>query len=125
MALLRRPLQIDGDFDASAKDNGQHGFLPRDTPGWYRKRFAIPAGWTSKAVWLRFHGVFHVSEIFLDGEPLEASAGSKSGYTSFTVKIPPHKVAHQQREHVLAIRVDASFGSGHWYVVCGMVHKPN
>ena len=66
------------------------------------------------AVTLRFNGVYHVSEAWLNGAPLALTAGSKSGYTSFTADIP-QKVKQLEQQHVLALRVDASYGSGHWY----------
>jgi beta-galactosidase/beta-glucuronidase len=102
------------DFDPTA--DSRHGYLPRKDPGWYRKRFNIPPEWCNPdtRVWLRFNGVFHTSMAWLDGQPLELSAGSKSGYTAFSVPLPL-STASCAAPHVLAMRVDASFGSGHWY----------
>ena len=106
---------IDGDFsNATATDNGQHGYLPRKEPGFYRKHFKIPADWQTEgvALWLRFHGVFHTSAAWLDGIPLKLGAGSLSGYTAFAAPLP---AGLGSEKHVLTLRVDASFGSGHWY----------
>lgn len=108
---------IEHAFSSDADDNGQHGYLPRDKPGWYRKRFAVPARWLAHpaaVVWLTFHGVFHTTRLWLDGTELALSAGSLSGYTSFTAALPRALLARSQF-HVLALRADASFGSGHWY----------
>ena len=34
---------IESSFTPNVSDNGQHGYLPRSEPGWYRKRFSVPA----------------------------------------------------------------------------------
>eukprot|EP00039_Didymoeca_costata_P007251 m.97736 g.97736 ORF g.97736 m.97736 type:complete len:1006 (+) comp13611_c0_seq2:54-3071(+) len=103
---------IEGDFNENATDYGKHGYLPREQPGWYRKSFNIPDDWLSsnKTVWLRFNGVFHTTQAWLDGDSLALTAGSLSGYTAFVAQI-----SNLKKQHVLALRVDASFGSGHWY----------
>ena len=105
---------IANNFSPAATDGGQHGYLERELPGYYRKHFRIPADWSSSNVklWLRFNGVFHTSQAWLDGIPLPLGAGSLSGYTAFTAPLPDQLAAGN---HVLALRVDASFGSGHWY----------
>ena len=58
-----------------------------------------------------------MTEAWLDGAPLALTAGSKSGYTSFTATLPNEKKKALKVKHVLALRVDASYGSGHWYVI--------
>ena len=105
-------------FSPAEDDGGAHGYLPRAEPGWYRKHFALPPAWAaedpaSSVVWLRFNGVFHISSIWLDGAPLTPSEGFDTGYTAFEVRLPA--AAADGGAHVLAMRVDASYGSGHWY----------
>ena len=100
-------------FSAAEDDGGAHGYLPREQPGWYRKHFVLPPSWTSGAVWLRFNGVFHISQFWLDGVKLTPTDGFDTGYTAFELHLPTDGGAAQQ--HVLAMRVDASYGSGHWY----------
>ena len=90
---------INGTFYES--DDTLHGFLPRNV-SWYRKTFTAPAGGSTV---LRFDGAFHFKEIFLNG----ALYGThRCGYTPFDVRVPSGM-------NTLSIRVDASFGSGHWY----------
>jgi hypothetical protein len=105
-----------GSFAPNERDSG-HGYLPRDGPGWYRKTFRIPDVWNHKRVVLEFDGVFHVSRIWLNGVELTAEEhggkGNENGYTGFTVRIDAH-LAYQTL-NTLAVRADASFGSGHWY----------
>jgi hypothetical protein len=50
---------IERDFTPTAASN--HGYLPRDEPGWYRKKFNIPVEFAAAGVkvWLRFNGVYH------------------------------------------------------------------
>eukprot|EP01052_Picozoa_sp_SAG31_P022624 SAG31_NODE_1808_length_7230_cov_32.785835_7_plen_468_part_00 len=106
---------IANEFSPAAADGGQHGYLERERPGHYRKRFTIPADWRRAEdvmVWLRFNGVFHITQAWLDGKSLALGPGSRSGYTAFTAALPEQM---DPDEHVLALRVDASFGSGHWY----------
>ena len=113
---------IEGEFNASARDNGQHGYLPRDQPGWYRKHFNIPLDWRndSVAVTLRFNGVYHVSEAWLNGAPLALTAGSKSGYTSFTADIP-QKVKQLEQQHTVEFLIlNNKFGS---YIVEGIANQ--
>ena len=125
-ALINTPhdFVIEREFSANATDGGKHGYLPREQPGWYRKHFQLPEAWANRTdieVWLRFNGVFHTSAAYLDGTRLALGRGSKSGYTAFSAALPP---GLGPGEHVLAIRVDASFGSGHWYEGGGESAQP-
>ena len=114
---------IEGDFSSNVTDGGKHGYLKREQPGWYRKHFTVPSDWLRRvegdSIWLRFDGVFHITEAFLDGVAIKLGRGSKSGYTSFTTSDLGVALrtggGNHNTEHVLALRVDASFGSGHWY----------
>ena len=109
---------VEGEFSPDAPDEGNHGYLPREEPGWYRKTFSLPSEWTApdagKQVWLHFDGVFRVTEAYIDGEPIELiGTGAVNGYTSFDTA--PLELSRGNNTHVIALRVDASFGSGHWY----------
>jgi hypothetical protein len=108
------------DYPYSASANVDHGYLPRDKAGWYRKHFMLPARWgetkqsAGGATWLHFEGVFQSAEIFLNGKFLLRHT---SGYLGFDVELHTAPIVHYGAgaENVLAVRVDASFGSGHWY----------
>ena len=106
---------VAADFSPNATDFGRHAFLPREKPGWYRKAFNVPGEWSKSPrtrIVLRFEGVFHATEGYLDGKRLVwKGRGAQNGYTSF--ETAPLRL-HVGR-HVIALRVDASFGSGHWY----------
>jgi hypothetical protein len=114
---------VEAPFSSNATDMGRHAYLPRDAPGWYRKHFTLPAEWiaASAIISLRFDGVFHTTEAYLDGVAIALGRGAKNGYTSFTSEdlsaalYRTGAIAAAGAEHVLAMRVDASFGSGHWY----------
>ena len=93
---------INGTFTDSA--DIRHGFLPRKV-GWYRKSFTIPA--TSKRSLLYFEGANHFKEVYLNGE---LHTTHKCGYTPFTVDL-----RNLTGTHEIAIRADATYGSGHWY----------
>eukprot|EP01062_Namystynia_karyoxenos_P072830 TRINITY_DN6932_c0_g1_i1.p1 TRINITY_DN6932_c0_g1~~TRINITY_DN6932_c0_g1_i1.p1 ORF type:complete len:1025 (+),score=273.18 TRINITY_DN6932_c0_g1_i1:110-3076(+) len=88
-----------------------HGFLPRNV-SWYRKHFRLPDSWKGRTVEVEFEGVFHYASIFLNGVPL---LDHLCGYTGFTVRLDNSTALQWGADNVLAVRVDASFGSGHWY----------
>jgi len=109
--------------------NFKQGYLPRNA-SWYRKHFTLPANWKSDggSTHIHFSGVFHHATIFLNGEYLMQH---DSGYTGFTVRIDnATHVRFGGQENVIALRADASFGSGHWYEGGGLyrlvslVHVP-
>lgn len=106
-----------------------HGYLQRNVSGWYRKHFALPSSWGSDTVgadaagatWLHFEGIFHVAEIWINGHfMLQHREGS---YLGFDLSLNDASIQKHLRygatsraePNVISIRVDASFGSGHWY----------
>ena len=111
--------------------NFKQGYLPRNA-SWYRKHFTLPEEWSRDGgeTYVRFEGSFHHSTVFLNGEYVMQHG---SGYTPFTVRLDNHtkiRFGKQNSGNVLAIRTDASFGSGHWYEGGGLyrdvtlVHVP-
>jgi hypothetical protein len=115
--------------------DAMHGYLPREAPGWYRKSFRVPVDWRGSTIVLEFDGVFHISRLWLNGAELtvaEARAGEqgvgggsghRNGYTDFRLRLDAHggaagagslRYGTGPANH-LALRADASFGSGHWY----------
>lgn len=109
---------IAGNFSSEAES--EHGYLPRSLPGWYRKKFKLPQHWDGSAVALEFDGVFHVSRLWLNGHELDHQVdvkgqGSQNGYTGFVVPLRNSLLRPLGTTNTLAMRVDASFGSGHWY----------
>jgi hypothetical protein len=101
----------------------KHGFLPRNVSGWYRKEFNLPAEWAGGATWLHFEGVFQSCDVFLNGQFLLRHT---AGYLGFDAPLDSGtpgllRMGGGGKPNVLAVRVDASFGSGHWYEGGGLV----
>jgi hypothetical protein len=116
------------DYPYSELADGHHGYIPRDRAGWYRKNFTLPSGWAEGATWLHFEGVFQACDIFLNGQFLKRHT---SGYLGFDLPLhsaPDVRYGAAAAEssasnNVLAVRVDASFGSGHWYEGGGLQRR--
>ena len=66
----------------------RQGYLPRGV-GWYRKKFALPAEWADRAVWLTFEAVFHETTIWLNDHPLGThAAGLGAGLVDHAAHSP-------------------------------------
>ena len=93
-----------------------HGYLPRNGTGWYRKHFGLPESWgNGGATWLHFEGAFHVAEVWVNGRFVQRHAvGSYLGFdVSLDLDAPLRfGAASRAQPNVIAVRVDASFGSG-------------
>ena len=95
-----------------SEDNGaSQAFLPRNE-GWYRKHFTLPKDWEGSAVWFYTEGIFHVATAWLNGQPIGQHL---AGYTSFAMRLDNVTGVKFGGENVLAVHVDATFGSGWWY----------
>ena len=83
---------------------------------WYRKHFNIPSDWKGQSIWVYFEGVFRASMIYFNNQTM---LYHDSGYTSFSVRLDnASKVNYgdgASNENVIAIRADATHGSGWWY----------
>eukprot|EP01065_Artemidia_motanka_P007129 TRINITY_DN1351_c0_g2_i2.p1 TRINITY_DN1351_c0_g2~~TRINITY_DN1351_c0_g2_i2.p1 ORF type:complete len:1015 (+),score=324.33 TRINITY_DN1351_c0_g2_i2:64-3045(+) len=103
----------DFSINGTFTDNGDvhHGYLPRNV-SWYRKHFKLPASWKGSTVQVEFEGVFHFASVYLNGVPL---LDHKCGYTGFTVRLDNATSLKWGDVNVMAVRADATFGSGHWY----------
>jgi hypothetical protein len=114
-----------------------HGYLPRDRAGWYRKTFRLPKGstphgagasvcagagvGTGGAVWLHFEGVFQAADVWVNGVH---TTRHTSGYLPFEIRLDTIAgIQCGNSTNVIAIRVDASFGSGHWYEGGGLSRR--
>ena len=111
-----------GNFTENSADL-HHGYLPRNA-SWYRKHFYLPKEWQADggATFIHFEGVFHHSTIFLNGQYLMSH---ECGYTGFDVRLDNASAIRYgpNAQNVLALRADASFGSGHWYEGGG-IYRP-
>lgn len=114
-----------GDFDEAAQPN--FGYLFRNV-SWYRKHFTLPAAWGSDGGSTFFYtdGAFHRTEWFLNGKFVGVFT---SGYVPFMLDLSEANFG-PGATNVLAVRADASYGSGHWYEGGGLyrptriVHVP-
>lgn len=108
VTLPHDPL-INQTFDRTAGEGS--GFIPRRVV-WYRKRFTLPEDFRGKHIFLYFEGAFQFAEIYLNGKHIQDHS---VGYTTFTVRLDNSTSLAFGKPQQLAVRVDPSFGSGHWY----------
>jgi len=84
--------------------------------GWYRKSFALPAGYRGKKVFVYFDGVYKNSEVWLNGHFL---GKRPSGFASFQYELTPYLAA--KGPNVLAVKVDHSeVADSRWYTGSGI-----
>lgn len=88
---------------------------PRNSVGWYRRAFEIPATDAGRRIVLEFDGVFRSARIFLNGCYI---GRNDSGYTPFRFDLTDF-LAYGAR-NFLVVRVDASFGDGWFYEGAGI-----
>jgi beta-galactosidase len=115
-----RSVQLPHDFSIEQnpvykRDLQDNGFFPGGI-GWYRKNFTVPKAWTGKQVFITFDGVYHQSDVWLNGQHL---GFHPYGYTSFEYDLTPHLNA--DGTNTLAVRVNHSnAASGRWYSGSGI-----
>eukprot|EP00040_Diaphanoeca_grandis_P025859 m.143977 g.143977 ORF g.143977 m.143977 type:complete len:1013 (-) comp30346_c0_seq1:516-3554(-) len=108
-------MQVDVPYDSLVNgtftDTGDvhHGFLPRNV-SWFRKKFSLPQ---DDAVWmLEFESTFHYTQIYVNGvHVLDHSLG----YTPYSIRLDNLSNINRGGANTIALRTDASYGSGHWY----------
>ena len=108
---------IAGPFDEQAPTGGDGGFLPSGI-GWYRKRFALPAGAAPRRVFIEFDGVMANSEVWINGYSL---GRRPSGYVSFRYELTGHLNFGPGPDNLLAVRTDTSGQpASRWYAGAGI-----
>ncbi len=91
------------------------GYLPGGV-GWYRKSFALPAGYQGKQVFIYFDGVYKNSEVWFNGHFL---GKRPSGFASFQYDLTPYLRA--TGPNVLAVKADHSeVADSRWYTGSGI-----
>lgn len=99
----------------SQRAGGQMGFHPGGI-GWYRKTLDIPADYRGKRVTILFDGVYHQSDVYVNGKHLGHYA---YGYTGFEYDLTPH--LKYGAENTIAVRVDHSDSpTSRWYSGSGI-----
>lgn len=110
---------VDLPFDSKASHS--HGYktvgpaYPSTSIGWYRKEFEIPAADEGKHVSLRFDGIFHSSQLWVNGFYL---GREDDGYVSSEYDITQY--LNYGGRNVVAVRADASQESGWFYEGAGI-----
>ncbi len=103
---------IELEFDRRA--GGSHGFLPGGI-GWYRKEFTLPAGSNGKNISILFDGIFHQSDVYINGHHL---GFHPYGFTSIEYDLTPY--LNRKGRNVIAVRVDHSGPGARWYTGSGI-----
>ena len=115
--VLRLPhdWSIESDFQEKAPATPGGGALPGGV-GWYRKTFTVEKNMTGKKVFVEFDGVYHRSEVWING----ISLGKRpNGYISFRYDLTPH--IRFGAENVIAVKVDNSQQpNSRWYSGSGI-----
>lgn len=101
------------------KSAGQwHGYINRGPVSWYRKNIKLLPEWKDSAVYAHFEGVYHKAEVWVEGK---REGTFRSGYLPIVVRLDDKADAGADggtagdEEVTIALRVDARYGSGHWY----------
>ena len=103
---------IEGTFTNTANEG--HGYLPQPT-AWYRRTFTLPASVQGQCVWLDFDGVYHDSDMWINGHYL---GNWYSGYASFRYDITAYM--NPGGTNVLAVHVDPTIDEGWFYEGAGI-----
>ena len=114
-----RDVHLPHDFSIEQKKEnragGQMGFHPGGI-GWYRKTFDIPADYKGKRVTILFDGVYHQSDVYINGVHL---GHYPYGYIGFEYDLTKHLKYGQK--NTIAVRVDHSNSpSSRWYSGSGI-----
>src|ERR1019366_6916873 len=98
-----------------------HGFKPvgpgyaKNSIGWYRRAFDLPAADSGRRIWLTFDGVFRDATVWVNGWLVKRHEG---GYYPFREDITD--VAHFGGKNTVAVRVDATKFEGWFYEGAGI-----
>ncbi len=111
---------IELDF-VNDKSLGGHGFkpvgykFPKNSVGWYRKRFDIPETDRDKRLTIKFDGVYRDCQVWLNGFYLGNNLG---GYMEFMYDVTDF--IEYGKPNILTVRVDATQNEGWWYEGAGI-----
>jgi beta-galactosidase len=106
---------IEGPFGEDSPAGGSGAWAPGGI-GWYRKRFAFPAGTGDRRARFEFDGVYHQASVYLNGMLL---GRHDNGYSSFAFELGAAPDGGGQ--NLLAVRVDNSdLPNCRWYSGSGI-----
>jgi beta-galactosidase len=106
-------------FDKTA--DASHGFkpvgpgFPKNSVGWYRRTFDLPAADAGKRIWLDFDGAYRDTTVFVNGWFVKHN---ESGYYPFRCDITD--IARVGGKNTIAVKVDASKFEGWFYEGAGI-----
>ena len=106
-------------FDKSSDTS--HGFKPvgpgfaKNSVGWYRRTFELPAADDGKRIWLTFDGVFREATVWVNGWLVTRHEG---GYYGFREDITD--IVHFGGKNTVTVRVDATKFEGWFYEGAGI-----
>ncbi len=112
------PVQLPHDWSIllplDRKIGGSMGFM-QGGKGWYRKTFELPADMKGKQVSIVFDGVYHQSDVYMNGHHL---GFHPYGYTGFEYELTPYL---KSGENEIIVQVDHSnCPSSRWYSGSGI-----
>lgn len=93
---------------------GSPGFMP-ESVGWYRKTFDLPAGYKGKAISILFDGIFHQSDVYINGHHL---GFRPYGFCSIEYDLTPY--LRFGESNTIAVRVDCTGDRPRWYAGSGI-----
>lgn len=102
------------EFDFSVSGSAAH--LPGGI-GWYRKTFSVPASHKGKSVSILFDGIFHQSDVYINGHHL---GFRPYGFCSIEYDMTPY--LNYGGQNTVAVRVDRSGKNNiaRWYTGAGI-----
>ncbi len=106
-------------FDKNADTS--HGFkpvgpgYPKNSVGWYRRTFELPAADDGKRIWLTFDGAFRDVTVWVNGWLVQRHEG---GYYPFREDITD--IVHFGGKNSIAVKVDATRFEGWFYEGAGI-----
>jgi beta-galactosidase len=107
---------IEGSFSQKNPSTANEGGLPTGI-GWYRKTFTLPLSSKSKNIIINFDGVYHNSEVWINGHYL---GKRPNGYISFNYDLTGY-LKFGNQTNVIAVRVDNSDQpNSRWYSGSGI-----
>lgn len=96
------------------KYGGSLGFAPEGI-AWYRKTFKIPDSYRNKNVTILFDGIFHQSDVYINGKHL---GFRPYGFCSIEYDLTPY--LNIGKENTIAVRVDCTGERARWYAGAGI-----
>ncbi|HSY17089.1 MAG TPA: beta-galactosidase GalA [Candidatus Acidoferrales bacterium] len=106
-------------FDKAADTS--HGFkpvgpgFPKNSTGWYRRTFELPAADAGKRIWLQFDGAFRDVTVWVNGWEM---VRHESGYFPFRCDITD--ITHIGGTNTVSVKVDATKFEGWFYEGAGI-----